>query len=66
VDRAHTVVDRAPGGTVIVLGLSGLPHAQEHLRRTNPDLSPLDQRLCQGLDSAAALLVDGPLVAAAA
>jgi carbamoyltransferase len=44
---------------VIVLGLSGLPRAQEHLRRTHPDLSPLDQRL----DSAAALLVKGTGVA---
>jgi len=40
---------------VIVLGLSGLAHAQEHLLRTHPDLSPLDQRICQRLDSAAAL-----------
>ena len=50
---------------MIVLGLSGLPHAQEHLRRTHPDLSPLDERIVQGLDSAAALVVDGRLVAAA-
>ena len=50
---------------MIVLGLSGLPRAQEHLRRTHPDLSPLDERIVQGLDSAAALVVDGRLVAAA-
>ncbi|GAA4929966.1 carbamoyltransferase C-terminal domain-containing protein [Actinomycetospora succinea] len=50
---------------VIVLGLSGLPHSQEHLRATNPDIAPLDERICQGLDSAAALIVDGRLVAAA-
>ncbi len=50
---------------MIVLGLSGLPHAQEHLLRTNPQISPLDERICQGLDSAAALVVDGRLVAAA-
>jgi carbamoyltransferase len=51
---------------VIVLGLSGLPRSQDHHRRTHPDLSPLDQRICQGLDSAAALVVDGTIVAAAA
>jgi carbamoyltransferase len=50
---------------VIVLGLSGLPHSQDHLRRTNPGIDKLDERICQGLDSAAALIVDGRLVAAA-
>ncbi len=64
-EGAHIVVEAFLGGTVIVLGLSGLPHAQEHLLRTHPDLSPLDQRICQGLDSAAAVVVDGRLVAAA-
>lgn len=51
---------------MIVLGLSGLPHSQEHLRATNPGIDLLDARICQGLDSAAALVVDGRLVAAAA
>ena len=50
---------------MIVLGLSGLPLSQEHHLRSHPDLSPLDERVCQGLDSAAALVVDGRLVAAA-
>lgn len=51
---------------MIVLGLSGLPNAQAHLRQTTPSLSPLDERICQGLDSSACLLIDGRLVAAAA
>ena len=50
---------------MIVLGLSGLPNSQRRLRETRPDIDPLDARICQGLDSAAAILVDGRLVAAA-
>ncbi|REH36390.1 carbamoyltransferase [Kutzneria buriramensis] len=48
----------------MVLGISGLPNAQRYLARSGPD--PLDERICQGLDSAAALVVDGVVVAAAA
>lgn len=51
---------------MIVLGISGLPFAQDHLRRTTPGLDQLDERICQGLDSAAALVVDGRVIAAAA
>lgn len=51
---------------MIVLGLSGLPNSQDHLRRTHPTIGKLDERICQGLDSAAAIVVDGRLVAAAA
>jgi carbamoyltransferase len=50
---------------MIVLGLSGLPRSQARLREDHPDVGSLDARICQGLDSAAALLVDGELVAAA-
>ncbi|MET9301298.1 carbamoyltransferase C-terminal domain-containing protein [Micromonospora aurantiaca] len=50
---------------MIVLGISGLPHAQDYLARTTPGLTPEDERICQGLDSAAAIVVDGKLVAAA-
>ncbi|MFC5063794.1 carbamoyltransferase [Actinomycetospora atypica] len=50
---------------MIVLGLSGLPNSQRRLRETNPDIDPLDARITQGLDSAAAIIVDGTLVAAA-
>jgi carbamoyltransferase len=50
---------------MIVLGLSGLPNSQRRLHETRPDIDPLDARICQGLDSAAAILVDGTLVAAA-
>lgn len=51
---------------MIVLGISGLPNAQDYLKRTTPGLLPPDERICQGLDSAAALVVDGKVVAAAA
>ncbi|MGD3111998.1 carbamoyltransferase family protein [Streptomyces sp. YGL11-2] len=51
---------------MIVLGISGLPHAQARLRATTPGLSTLDERNCQGNDSAACLVVDGEIVAAAA
>lgn len=51
---------------MIVLGLSGLPFAQDHLLKNTPDVHSLDERNCQGLDSAACLIVDGRVVAAAA
>jgi carbamoyltransferase len=51
---------------MIVLGLSGLPRSQARHLEDHPGIGPLDARICQGLDSAAALLVDGALVAAAA
>lgn len=51
---------------MIVLGLSGLPNAQDHLLKTTPNANPLDERNCQGLDSAACLVADGRIVAAAA
>ena len=50
---------------MIVLGLSGLPRSQARHLEDHPGTGPLDARICQGLDSAAALLVDGELVAAA-
>ncbi|MEJ2869129.1 carbamoyltransferase C-terminal domain-containing protein [Actinomycetospora sp. OC33-EN08] len=50
---------------MIVLGLSGLPNSRRKLHEGNPDIDPLDARICQGLDSAAAIIVDGSLVAAA-
>ncbi|MGW2176085.1 carbamoyltransferase family protein [Streptomyces sp. NPDC001705] len=51
---------------MIVLGLSGLPYAQDHLLKNTTDPHPLDERNVQGLDSAACLIVDGRVVAAAA
>ena len=51
---------------MIILGLSGLPNAQQYHLATNPDLEPGDERICQGMDSAACLVVDGVIVAAAA
>jgi carbamoyltransferase len=52
--------------TTYVLGVSGLPASQSYLRDRVPDLHALDERICQGLDSAACLLADGRVVAAAA
>ncbi|MBB5960591.1 carbamoyltransferase [Saccharothrix tamanrassetensis] len=51
---------------MIVLGLSGLPHAQDDHLREHPDAEPEDRRICQGMDSAACLVRDGVIVAAAA
>ncbi|GAA1329767.1 carbamoyltransferase family protein [Saccharothrix algeriensis] len=51
---------------MIVLGLSGLPHAQEDHLRQHPGVEPIDRRICQGMDSAACLVRDGVIVAAAA
>ncbi|SDC50196.1 carbamoyltransferase family protein [Streptomyces prasinopilosus] len=51
---------------MIVMGLSGLPNAQDRLLRDTPGVHRIDERNCQGLDSAAALVVDGRIVAAAA
>lgn len=48
---AHIVVKSVPGGIVVVLGLSVLPHVQERLRRTHP---------CGGI--APDRLSDGPVV----
>lgn len=56
----------SPGGIVFVLGLSGLPESQRVFLRDNPGLDPLDRRICQGMDSAACLVADGRIVAAAA
>jgi carbamoyltransferase len=43
---------------MIVLGYSGLDASVSHARR-DPDLLPGEERIVQGLDSAAAILVDG-------
>lgn len=48
----------------IVLGYSGLDGSAEHKHSAFPDLDEGERRLFQGLDSAAALLVQGRLVAA--
>jgi carbamoyltransferase len=50
---------------MIVLGYSGLDGSVEYARR-DPDLRTGEERMAQGFDSAAALLVDGRIVAAAA
>lgn len=49
-----------------MLGLSGLPRAQKIYLRNNPEIDPVDSRICQGMDSAACLTEDGRIIAAAA
>jgi carbamoyltransferase len=49
-----------------ILGISGLDAAVEFKRRHWPGLSEPEYRICQGHDSAAAIVVDGECVAAAA
>ena len=48
---------------MIVLGYSGLDASVRYAKR-DPDLRPGEERIVQGLDSAAAILVDGRIVAA--
>ena len=48
-----------------VLGISGLENAVPFKRATFPGLEEREYRVAQGMDAAAALLVDGELVAAA-
>ena len=49
-----------------ILGISGLDNSARFRRERNPGLDARELRICQGLDSAAALVVDGEIVAAAA
>ena len=51
---------------MFLLGLSGLPHSQQSYLQHNPGINPIDSRICQGLDSAACLVEDGRIIAAAA
>jgi carbamoyltransferase len=51
---------------VLALGLSGLPFSQQAYLRDNPGIDPADSRICQGMDSAACLVGDGRIIAAAA
>jgi carbamoyltransferase len=50
---------------MIILGYSGLDASVPYARR-DPDLRAGEERMVQGLDSAAAILVDGTVLAAAA
>lgn len=50
---------------MIVLGYSGLDASVRHAK-SDPDIRRGEERMVQGLDSAAALLIDGRVVAAAA
>ncbi|MFI9812636.1 carbamoyltransferase family protein [Saccharothrix variisporea] len=57
-------MSEAGGVPEVVLGYSGFDGTAEFKRAHFPDLTDGEARLCQGLDAAAALLVDGRLVAA--
>ena len=48
-----------------ILGISGLANSADY-KALGADLEPGEHRIRQGLDAAAALLVDGEIVAAAA
>ena len=47
-----------------ILGYSGLDNAAEFKKQTNPPLSKRESRFFQGMDSAAALLLNGKVIAA--
>jgi carbamoyltransferase len=49
-----------------ILGVSGLANSESHKRKLYPNLDSSEHRIRQGLDSAAALICDGEIVAAAA
>ncbi|MCB1759070.1 MAG: carbamoyltransferase [Gammaproteobacteria bacterium] len=49
---------------MIIVGYSGIDNSVE-FARNNPDLRPGEERMVQGLDSAATLVVDGKVIAAA-
>ena len=49
-----------------ILGISGLENSESFKRAAYPGLTEREYRMCQGYDSAAALVVDGKVVAAAA
>jgi carbamoyltransferase len=51
---------------MIILGISGLPNSQRAHRAAHPQALEIDERICQGLDSAACLIIDGKVIAAAA
>lgn len=56
----------SPTSDMNFLGISGLPASVSWKQRHWPALEPREYRISQGHDSAAALVVDGELVAAAA
>jgi carbamoyltransferase len=49
-----------------ILGISGLANSESYKRSRYPNLDPSEHRIRQGLDSAAALVCDGEIIAAAA
>lgn len=50
---------------MLILGYSGLDNAITYRKKNIQGLSNVEEKMCQGLDSAAALLCDGEIVAAA-
>jgi carbamoyltransferase len=55
-----------PGGTLNILGISGIEGAVPFKRRHWPHLQEREYRIAQGFDAAAALVIDGEVVAAVA
>lgn len=53
------------GVNMLILGYSGLNNALEYRKKSIQGLSEAEERMCQGLDSAAVLLSDGEIIAAA-
>jgi carbamoyltransferase len=49
-----------------IIGISGLANSESYKRARYPDIDPSEHRIRQGLDSAAALVCDGEIIAAAA
>ncbi len=47
---------------MLTIGLSGIPFHEEYLRQTYPDRPEGDYRIRQGMDAAAALVLDGKVI----
>jgi carbamoyltransferase len=56
----------AAGITMNIIGISGLQHSVDFKKRELPNLEDRNYRIAQGFDSAAALVRDGEVIAAAA
>src|SRR5262245_8531020 len=52
--------------TMNIIGISGLQHSVEFKKKELPNLEERNYRIAQGFDSAAALVRDGEIIAAAA
>ena len=59
------MTDTNPNGRKVILGISGLENSVPFKQAHWPGLLPAEYRISQGHDAAAAILVDGELIAAA-